>query len=186
MPAGGDDGQRALAPSGSRTVFEGRLIRVVVETWPGGEREIVRHPGAAAVLPITPDGEVLLVRQLRESVRARTLEIPAGVFDVDGERPEQTALRELMEETGYMPDADSVISLGSIVCSAGFTDERIHVFACRAEPAGEPEAGVELAVMPFDEAIGRAERGEIDDAKTVVALLSSKVRGLADRFGSAR
>jgi len=74
-----------VQPEASREVFHGRLIRVEVETWPYGEREIVRHPGACAVVAMTRLGEVVMVRQQREAIRRDLLEIPAGVFDVEGE-----------------------------------------------------------------------------------------------------
>jgi 8-oxo-dGTP pyrophosphatase MutT (NUDIX family) len=90
-----------VEPESSREVFRGKLIRVDVERWPGGEREVVHHPGACAVVALTQRGEVVLVRQIREAVREALLEIPAGILDVEGEDPASCAARELLEETGF-------------------------------------------------------------------------------------
>ena len=119
-----------MEPDSSRTAFQGRLIRVVVEAWGPYQREVVRHPGAAGIVALTGDGDVVLVRQTREAVRQELLEIPAGILDVAGETAEECARRELVEETGYR--AESVSHLASILTSPGFTDERIELFECRA------------------------------------------------------
>src|SRR3989442_11107747 len=107
-----------LRPRSSREVFRGRLLRVEVESWPAGEREVVRHPGACAVVAFTPEGDVLLVRQFREAIRQELLEIPAGIFDVEGEAGADCAARELLEETGYR--ATTIEHVGSIYTSPGF------------------------------------------------------------------
>jgi ADP-ribose pyrophosphatase len=160
-------------------VFQGRLLDVRVESWPAGEREMVRHPGACAVVAVTPDGDVILVRQFREAVRSALLEIPAGIMDVDGEPGSGCAARELLEETGHL--APSVTPFGSILTSPGFADERIELFVAEAsaEPAGRPvEDGVETVLMPFRDAVDAACDGTITDAKSVAALL------LVDRWAS--
>jgi ADP-ribose pyrophosphatase len=159
-----------VEPESSREVFRGKLIRVEVERWPSAEREVVHHPGACAVVAITPQGEVLLVRQFRESVRQELLEIPAGILDVEGEGGAECAARELLEETGHR--ATDLEALGSIYTSPGFADERIDLFMARAEDAGGPgEDGVEVARMPLAEAIEAVRDGRIKDAKTLIGLL---------------
>jgi len=158
-----------VKPSKTREVFRGKLIRVEVERWPAGEREVVRHPGACGIVALTSGGDVLLVRQTREAIRAGVLEIPAGVLDVPGEQAAACAARELEEETGYR--ASDVRPLAVIHTSPGFTDEVIHLFTARAEPASEPEHGIELVQMRLAEAIAAVRDGRITDAKTVVALL---------------
>jgi 8-oxo-dGTP pyrophosphatase MutT (NUDIX family) len=168
------------APRSVREVFRGRLIRVEVESWPAGEREVVRHPGACAVVALTAAGDVLLVRQMREAVRERLLEIPAGILDVPGEDGAACAARELVEETGYR--ASALEPLGRIYTTPGFTDERIELFMARAEPppgAPAPEHGVEVVRMPFPVAVRAAADGRIVDAKTVVALLLARDRSMA-------
>ena len=169
-------------------VFQGTLIRVVVETWPGGRREIVRHPGACAVVAVTPEGDVLLVRQFREAVRETLLEVPAGILDARGEEPSGCAARELVEETGHR--VVHLEPLGTVVTSPGFADERIDLFVAQAEPepGAEPsEEGVEIVRVPFAAAVAAAEDGRIQDAKSVAALLLARARlvhGRLDRPGS--
>ncbi len=159
-----------LQPDSVREVYRGSLIRVEVESWPGGEREIVRHPGACGLVAITAGGEVVLVRQRREPVRAELLEIPAGIFDVEGESAAACAARELMEETGYR--AENAQPLAAIYTSPGFTDERIELFSAEAVPEGRgQEEGVKAVLMPFAEAVSAVREGRIADAKTVAALL---------------
>jgi ADP-ribose pyrophosphatase len=122
------------------------------------------------VVARTGEGEVVLVRQLREAVRRALLEIPAGVFDVAGEDGAGCAARELMEETGYR--ALRVEPLATIYTSPGFADERIELFVADAEPGGGGgEDGVEVVTMPVDRALRAVDEGEIVDAKTVVGLL---------------
>ena len=157
-----------IAPEDSSEVFRGDLIRVTVETWPQGKREVVHHPGAAAIVPF--DGEeVVLIRQLRQSIHAETIEIPAGILDREGESPEACAVRELREETGYR--AEDVRQLGAVHTSPGFTDERIELFTCRAVREGAPEDGIEVARMPVEDALAAVRDGRITDSKTAVALL---------------
>jgi ADP-ribose pyrophosphatase len=159
-----------------REAFHGRLIRVEVESWRGRDFEIVRHPGAAAVLPLTPDGDALFVRQLRPSIRQISSEIPAGILDRPGEDALSCAVRELFEETGYRHV--SIEFLGGVYTSVGFTDEYIHLFvaATEAEPTRGPEEGLELVRRPFGEMVGAAEAGRVRDAKTALALLLAAAR----------
>lgn len=159
-------------PVASRRAFQGGHVAVDVETWPGiGDYEVVRHPGAAAVLPLTPGDEVLLVRQLRPPIRDVLTEIPAGLLDVEGEDPLGCAARELREETGFAHD--TIEFLGGYYATAGLTDEYVHLFWARtaARPAGRPETGIELVRRPLREAVDAAAAGRVRDAKTALALL---------------
>ena len=160
-----------MEPRSSREGFAGRLIRVEVESWDGHDFEVVRHPGAAAVLPVTPEGDVMLVRQVRPAIRRTLVEIPAGVLDMDGEDPLGCAARELFEETGYRHR--SLEFLGGIYTSAGFADEYIHLFEARTgdRQEGSPEEGIEVLRRPLDEMVTAARAGRVRDAKTAVALL---------------
>ncbi|HEY3263772.1 MAG TPA: NUDIX hydrolase, partial [Actinomycetota bacterium] len=90
-----------MEPDGVREIFSGSLLRLEVESWDGRSYEVVRHPGASAVLPLLPGGDALLVRQVRPAIRDKLLEIPAGILDVRGEDAAAAAARELFEETGY-------------------------------------------------------------------------------------
>jgi ADP-ribose pyrophosphatase len=167
---------RQQSPAGSRPAYHGRFLDVIAESWPGREYEFVRRSGAAAagaagILATTPDGDVLLVRQFREPLRASLLEIPAGLLDVEGESPEGCARRELLEETGY--EAGALRPLGQFFTSAGLTDERIILFAARAGPAAvaEPEEAIEVVRMPLQRARDSVRDGGFSDAKTAIALL---------------
>jgi ADP-ribose pyrophosphatase len=160
-------------PRSTREVFRGSLIRVEVERWNDHEREVVRHPGAAAVVTLTPDGRVLFVRQMRETLRAPLLEIPAGIME-PGEDPDATARRELEEETGYR--AGELERLGRVYTTPGFSDEVVHMFFARVERVGRPEEGIELVDRSPEEALAAVRDGEITDAKTAVGLLLAAER----------
>lgn len=154
--------------------FSGRLFSVEVLHWPDRTREVVRHPGAVGIVALTEEHEVVLVRQVREAVGESVLEIPAGILEPHGESPGEAAARELAEETGYR--ASEVESLGSILTSPGFADERIHLFVARAERTADPEEGIEVVLMIFAEAVAATLDGRITDAKTVSALLRAALR----------
>jgi len=165
-----------VEPQSTREGFAGRLIRVEVESWDGHDFEVIRHPGAAAVLPLTPDGDVLLVRQFRPAIRRTLVEIPAGILDVDGEDALGCAARELFEETGYRHR--SLEFVGGIYTSAGFADEYIHLFEAWTgdRQEGTPEEGIEVLRRPLDEMVAAARAGRVRDAKTAVALLLAGAR----------
>jgi ADP-ribose pyrophosphatase len=164
-------------PAGSRALFEGRWVRVDEEDWPGiGPWQVVRTRDAAGVLPVTPDGDVLLVRQFRPPVRHVVTEIPAGLLDVEGEDAQTCAARELYEETGFRHT--SLEFLTTFRPSAGHSAELVHLFLARTrpEPEGEPEAGIELVRQPFAGVVAEARAGRIEDAKTALALLLADAR----------
>jgi ADP-ribose pyrophosphatase len=159
-------------PRSATTAFDGRWIQIDVEDWDTlGSWEVARHPGAAAVLPITPGGDVVLIKQFRPAVRQVLTEIPAGVLDVVGEDALTCAGRELLEETGYRHTG--IEFLGGYFASAGFTDEYVHVFWARTEsvPVAAPEEGIELLIVPLQEMVAAARGGKVRDIKTAFALL---------------
>jgi ADP-ribose pyrophosphatase len=159
-------------PASAHRAFDGRHVRVDEEEWPGvGTWEVVRPLDAACVLPLTPTGDVVLVRQFRPAVRRHLLELPAGLLDMDGEDPETCAARELMEETGYR--AVSIRPLAQLHPSAGHSSELVHLFLARtgSEPEGPPEDGIEVVRRPLAEAAVEARAGRIVDMKTALALL---------------
>ena len=145
------------------------------------KRDIVGHPGAVAILAIDASDRVLLVRQFRVATRGVLLEIPAGTLDVDAltgetEDPDLAAARELEEETGYR--AGSWRKLASFWTAPGFATELMHLYlATDLRPADKNRLGpdederLELERVPFRDALAKAERGEIADAKSLVALL---------------
>ena len=134
--------------------------------------DLLKHPGAAAIVPFLDDGRVLLIRQYRYAAGGYLLEVPAGKLDA-GETPEACAARELEEETGYR--AGRLEKLGVIWPSPGFTDERIHLYSAHqlrpAEQRLEADEIIELLPMTFDAALEGVRGGEIQDAKTAMALL---------------
>ncbi len=139
VPAGGEGFFRIL---GAERVYEGPRIhveRLSIEAPDDSvfEREVVRHPGAVAVVPVTDAGGVLLVRQFRAPIGRALLEIPAGTRDVDGETPEQTALRELTEEVGVR--AGKIEELGRFWNSPGFCDEETVVYLATGLEASKPD-----------------------------------------------
>ena len=164
----------------SAFIFEGKIIKVTVDTvvLPNGKtatREVVRHCGAVAVLAITPEDKVILVRQFRHPTGGPLLEIPAGKLDVDNEPPEQCAYRELAEETPYT--AGGMTLIHTFYTAPGFCDELMYVF--RAEGVREDstlntddDEFVQTVLMSREEVRQAIEKQEIRDAKTLVALQS--------------
>ena len=159
------------------TIFSGHVFSVELDrvTLPDGReapREVVRHPGGVGVLAIDGDGIVILVRQYRYASGKTLLEIPAGKLE-PGEDPQSAGLRELAEETGYR--ASRVSSLGKIIPTGAYNSELIYLYRAEGLTPGEtnPDDGefVEVVRMPLAEAVKMALSGEIEDAKTVVALL---------------
>jgi len=159
----------------SETVYDGRLVKVVKrfeESSPQSYLEIVKHPGAAAVVALTAEGKLLLVSQYREATGGVLLEIPAGKLE-PGERPETCAFRELEEETGYR--AGSLEKLCEMFMSPGYCDEKIHIFAAAGlEPSvANPDDDEDVAPVEVElaEAMRMIDDGRIQDAKTVAGVL---------------
>lgn len=148
-------------------------LRLEEVTLPNGLRttlEVIRHVGAAAVVPIDAEGRVTLVRQYRYAAGGYLWEIPAG--KLDGQEPAECATRELQEEAGL--SAARLTRLGSILTTPGFTNERIHLFLGEdLSPVAqqlEDDEVLTLAQFPLDEALAMIRRGEIEDAKSIAAL----------------
>jgi len=138
---------------------------------------MIRHPGASAVVPFLSDPrgddpQVLMIRQYRYAADGYLFEIPAGRLD-EGEAPRDCALRELKEETGCT--AEQVDYLITLYTTPGFTDEKIHLFMATGLSTGETKHEVDefldLQPMPLSRALEMVERGEIQDAKTIIGLL---------------
>ena len=169
----------------SRDIYDGKLLHVKCDRvkLPNGaeaEREWIKHPGAAAVVPCFDDGSVLLVRQYRYPVRQVTLEIPAGKLDAAGEDPMECAKRELSEETGY--DAAEWQKLTTIATTVGFSDEYIHLYVATDLTPGKqhPDADefINSVRVPLVDAIAMINDGTIIDVKTIIAILMTAHRKL--------
>lgn len=161
----------------TRQAYHGKLIDLRVDrvALPGGgeaAREIVEHRGGVALVALDEAGRVLLVRQYRYAVGQSLLELPAGTLEV-GEPPQDCAVRELEEETGYR--AAAVQPLCRFYPTPGYTTEILHIFAATGLTPGQPrpesDERIEIVPVPFDQALDMIARGEIVDAKTIIGLL---------------
>ncbi|HXF95851.1 MAG TPA: NUDIX hydrolase [Gemmatimonadales bacterium] len=167
---------------GSRRIYSGRVVALDVDTvrYPDGstgELEMIRHPGAAAVVPVASDPTgrdptLLLIHQYRYAAGGPLWEIPAGRL-APGEQPADCARRELLEEVGVT--AGRWEPLTTIWTTPGFTDERIHLFWAADLKAGaharDADEFIEVAPRPLSEVLAAIRSGEICDAKTVVGVL---------------
>jgi ADP-ribose pyrophosphatase len=171
-----------VAHPADRDLYRGRVVHLRLE-WvelpgrAGIELEVIRHPGASAVVPLDAAGHVLLVRQYRHAAGGFIYEVPAGKLDA-GEPPLACAARELAEEAGVT--AGRMDKLGSILTTPGFTDEVIHLYLARdlspAQQQLEDDEVLSVERVAWSEAIAMCEDGRLRDAKSLSGLL------LADRF----
>lgn len=170
-------GFRAL---GERMLHQGHILRFSIGTFeaPDGstfERDILHHPGWVAVVPVTADGEVVLVRQYRSAIDGSLLEIPAGIRDVDDEPLERTAARELAEEVGLA--ATSMELLTTVHNSPGCADEAGWIFLATGlrdvplDAQGPEEQHMTIERIPLADAPALIAAGAITDAKTQIGLL---------------
>ena len=160
----------------TKRVYSGKVLKLDLDTvaLPNGrttELEILRHPGASAVVPLKEDGRVILIRQLRHATGGFIYEIPAGKLDPQ-EDTRVCAARELEEEVGYC--AGHLELLTSIWTAPGFTDEVIHIFLGTNLEVGEQNLDqdevLEIVEWPLEEAISKIQDGTIRDAKTIIGL----------------
>lgn len=164
----------------SERIYEGAILNVRRDkvTAVAGEayREIIEHNGAVAMVPITEEGNIVMVEQFRYACGRAVMEIPAGKIDAGETDPAKVAARELREETGYT--ADNIILLGKINTSAAYSEEMISVYAMTGLTEGEQQLDADEALnvieMPFREAYDMAASGKFIDAKTIAALLMAK------------
>jgi ADP-ribose pyrophosphatase len=165
-----------------KPAYQGRSIAVWREevTLPNGREavlDVVRHPGASAVVPFETERDVLLIRQYRHAAGGTIWEVPAGKLDA-GEPPDVCAARELEEEAGRR--AGRLEHLATIWTTPGFTDERIHLFAAfelaPVEMRHEHDEVIELVRMPLADALDLVWRGELADAKSALALIHAARR----------
>jgi ADP-ribose pyrophosphatase len=159
-----------MKPDETRVAFKGKQISVEIERWGETEREIVRHPGAVAIVAVDREDCVTLVRQPREPARKQLLELPAGTCEKN-EEPLATAKRELEEEAG-LRGGDWRLA-ATFFSTPGFCDEVVRVYIAErlepTEPDPEEDEEIELVRIPVAELDSRLD--EIEDAKTLVGLL---------------
>jgi ADP-ribose pyrophosphatase len=159
-------------------LFSGRIIDLYMEDveLPNGKtskREIIKHPGAVAVIAVTADNKIVMVRQYRKAMERTLVEIPAGKLE-KGEEPVVTAKRELQEETGYT--CEELEPLISFYTSPGFADELVHLFIAKGlrkdseEHHLDEDEFVDLLEVSLEEAMDLIEKKEIYDAKTAYAV----------------
>ncbi|NBJ70232.1 MULTISPECIES: NUDIX hydrolase [Clostridia] len=171
----------------SKQIYKGHVVHLQVDdvSLPNGKeakREIIKHPGAVAVIPITKENKIVLVEQYRKPLEKSILEIPAGKLE-PGEEPETTAIRELEEETGYTTDELSFVT--SFYSSPGFADELMHIYITnQLQPLEEKVAGdedefIEIVELTLEEAKQYVEEERIHDAKTNYAILYLHALGLS-------
>lgn len=158
-------------------IFQGNIIGV--ESWsvllPNGKeatRDVVIHPGASVVIPLTDDGQIYMVRQFRKPIDQVSLEIPAGKLD-KGEDPLDCAVRELKEETGL--DTKDIKHLMDIHSAPGFTNEVLHMYVAKdlheGESCADEDEFISAEKYPINTLIDMIIRKEITDAKTIIGIL---------------
>lgn len=171
------DGPGAEVSLGEHEIYQGRVIHVVVAdvrlpNGAPGRRELVRHPGAVAIVALDDAEHVLLVRQFRFAAGRVLSEIPAGTLN-PGEDPLLCAERELQEETGYAPGR--LQPLGGIFVAPGYTTEFIHLFLAtdlrESRLEMDDDEFISLDRVPLAEALAMIDRGEIIDGKSIAGLL---------------
>jgi ADP-ribose diphosphatase len=165
----------------SEEVFRGKVFSVTADSVVEGDktykREVVRHPGSAAILPVFEDGTVALVRQYRHPAVRFLLELCAGTID-ERERPEEAAARELEEEMGLV--AGKMENLSEFFVSPGYCEEKMWLFLATdlTETAQnlEDDEAVEVVRLPLSRALEMITDGEIEDAKTIIGLMLAAPR----------
>jgi ADP-ribose pyrophosphatase len=164
----------------SKQIFDGKIVKLFVDEveLPNGQiatREIVRHPGAVCVVPLTDEGEVVMVRQFRYPFEEVLLEIPAGKLEI-GEDPLEAVKRELEEESGAV--AGKIEHIGEMYTTVAIFDEKIQMYIATdltfkdAHP--DSDEFITSEKIPLSTLIDMVMRGEIKDSKTQIALLKAE------------
>lgn len=160
----------------SSRVYDGRILNLRVDQLMLGngktaKREIIEHRGAAAIVPVIQGRDVVLVRQYRYAVATDLLEVPAGTME-QGETPEECAVRELEEETGYRcKEIEKILEFFPV---PGYSTERIHVYIAKglskSKMHTEDDEQISVEILPMENALEKVRSGEIHDAKSICAL----------------
>lgn len=166
----------------SDKLYEGKIINLRIDTveLPDkkySKREIVEHPGGVAIVGVTDENEILLVRQYRKAVDKILLELPAGKIEVN-EEPKETALKELKEETGY--STEKLEYLLEFYTSPGFSTEKVYIFLAEDMQKGEQELEsgeyIDVESYKIDDLLEMIKKGEIIDSKTIIGIYTMKNR----------
>lgn len=157
-------------------VFDLRVDKIKYNSGNMGIREIAVHPGGAVIVPVKDDGKFIMVSQYRYPFEKFLIEFPAGKLD-DNEDPQDCALRELQEETGYT--AGNIQKLGMISTTPGFCTELLHIYLAKNLTPGkhnreEGEYGMEIKEFTFDEIEKKISSGEVIDSKSICGFYLSK------------
>lgn len=164
------------------TIRRGRAFDLTVEnvTLPNGvnmDMDIIRHPGASAIIALSAEEEVVMLKQYRHAVGGELWEIPAGTFN-GKEDPLVCAQRELIEEAGY--EARTWESIGAVTPVPGYSDERIHLFIAKdliqTAQKLDPDEIIEVHRLPFRQVVSMVLGGDIEDAKTITAIFRTLPR----------
>lgn len=158
----------------TENIYKGKILNLRIDTveLPDkkySKREIVEHPGSVAIIPITDDGEIILVKQYRKAVENSLLEIPAGKLEIN-EEPKETAIRELKEETGII--AENLEYICEFYTSPGFSNEKIYLFIATGLLKGTPNLDdgeyIEITKVQLEELANMIKKGEVLDSKTII------------------
>lgn len=167
-------------------IYNGKVVNLHVDEviLPNGKtakRELIKHPGAVAIIPLTCDNKIVFVEQYRKPLEKSLIEIPAGKMEL-GEEPATTAIRELEEETGYTAKELSLVT--SFYTSPGFADELMYIYLAKnieklpTPVAGDEDEFVEIMELSLDEAAQYIKDMRIHDAKTNYAVLYLQMQEL--------
>ncbi|RYL94832.1 NUDIX hydrolase [Sporolactobacillus sp. THM7-4] len=168
--------------TGSKEIFKGKVVHLVVDQvdLPNGHqstREVVRHPGAVAIIALNKEGKLLLVRQYRYALGKIIYEIPAGKLE-PGENPDDSALRELEEETGFR--CEKIDQIASFYSSPGFSNEQLTIYFTDTLTNGsqhlDDDEFLEVSAVDLEEAVQMVQDHRINDAKTVYAVQYLQLR----------
>ena len=163
----------------SEEIFDGVAIHlfrdeILLPNGNKGVREVIRHPGAVCVIPVTDDGDVIFVNQFRYAFNKVTLEVPAGKLE-KGEDPLEAAMRELSEETGI--EANRIIPMGALYTTPALMDEIIYMYIATELTQGEQHLDedefVNAVKIPLSKAVDMVMSGEIRDSKTQTMILKA-------------
>ena len=153
-------------------IFDLYQYKVQLPNGKEASRDIIEHNGAAVIIAVKDNGDIVMVRQFRNGSDSVMLELPAGKFDPN-ESPEECALRELEEETGFR--ATKIKPLLKLHPVAAYCTEQITMFLAQGliqgEPKPDPDEFVDVEIYPLDELLGMIDRGEINDMKTIAGVL---------------